>query len=398
MTTASPAQVLDRLKSGYALPVLSPVALRLVELASDDTSSVKDIVGLIEKDPPLAVRLLKVANSALFHGIEPSKTLTQAVMRIGLNRLRIMALSISLRDTFPFGRVGCLDYRRFWRLSLYRALAARAFAIRLGKVHPEEAFIAGLTLEIGLLILYDLFIKGKDQGLRELRLEPLEDLLAWERDRFGMDHRQVGEAALGYWRFPAEILGCQRYPGPPPSVDAEGSLPALCFLTRAFSGMLHEEEGEFPSLHQKARELFGLEEATVNDVVMETLSRVEEIGEALNVEVRRDKDLMAIMEKANKALGRISESVASCMENPAPPLPSFQALDSGRGEVSRTLDAVAHEIRNPLLAVVGFARRLAGAADSGSAGGQYVQIILSEAKRLEEALGHIASSTNAARP
>jgi nitrogen-specific signal transduction histidine kinase len=57
--------------------------------------------------------------------------------------------------------------------------------------------------------------------------------------------------------------------------------------------------------------------------------------------------------------------------------------------VSHTLQAVAHEIRNPLIAVAGFARRLSTTLDPESKGGKYAQIILQEAQRLEEALSQM---------
>jgi len=52
--------LLKRIESGYTLPSLSPVALKLIELASDERSSVDDLVRLIEKDPSLALRLLNL--------------------------------------------------------------------------------------------------------------------------------------------------------------------------------------------------------------------------------------------------------------------------------------------------------------------------------------------------
>ena len=90
--------LLRRLESGFSLPTLSVVAIRLVELASDEECSVNDLVSLIEKDPSLAIRLLKIANSAFFKSAEPVTTLRQAVIRIGFQQLRIMALSLSLSD------------------------------------------------------------------------------------------------------------------------------------------------------------------------------------------------------------------------------------------------------------------------------------------------------------
>jgi len=56
--------LLETIRSGYRLPHLSTVATKLVELASDDTCSAKDLATLIEKDPSLAIRVLTMANSA----------------------------------------------------------------------------------------------------------------------------------------------------------------------------------------------------------------------------------------------------------------------------------------------------------------------------------------------
>lgn len=113
--------LLLRLQSGYCLPPLSPVAARLMDLASEDTCSIHELARLIEQDPSLAVSLLKLANSAFFGGLQPVSTLSQAILRIGFHQLRVMALSLSLREAFPMGKKGSFDYEGFWRISLYRA-------------------------------------------------------------------------------------------------------------------------------------------------------------------------------------------------------------------------------------------------------------------------------------
>ncbi len=192
--------VLQKIKEGYGLPVLSPIALRLIELASSETSSFDDLADLMEKDPSLTVRAFSLANSVLFRNAEQITTIRNAAMRIGFNQIRIMALAASLRDTFPMRKVGPMNYEEFWRASLYRAIIAKGLARRSGNCSPEEAFVAGLTLEIGLLIMFDLFIKGKINHMPEPY--PIENLLAWEKEQFGVDHREIGELALRYWKFP----------------------------------------------------------------------------------------------------------------------------------------------------------------------------------------------------
>jgi HD-like signal output (HDOD) protein len=63
--------LLKRIERGYSLPSLSPVAIKLVEIASDDACSIEELISLIEKDPSLAVNLLKMANSAFLSQDNP---------------------------------------------------------------------------------------------------------------------------------------------------------------------------------------------------------------------------------------------------------------------------------------------------------------------------------------
>jgi len=109
MKDSAREKLLDQLQSGYKLPTLSAVAMQLVKLAADERSTTADLAQLIEKDPSLSTRLMRLANSAYYRTKYPISTLQQAVNRVGFQRMRIMALSISLRDSFPMGKVGQMD-------------------------------------------------------------------------------------------------------------------------------------------------------------------------------------------------------------------------------------------------------------------------------------------------
>ncbi|MBA4417363.1 MAG: hypothetical protein C0392_05580, partial [Syntrophus sp. (in: bacteria)] len=302
MTVENRSNLLERLESGYALPSLSVIAIRLVELASDENCSVNDLESLIEKDPSLAVRLLKLANSAFFKASLPAATLRQAIMRIGFRQLRIMALSLSLRDTFPMGRIGPINYEKFWQTSLYRALLAKTLAQHLKTCNPEEAFVAGLTLGIGFLIFFDLFLKDRGTDARP-ELDTLEKLLDWERVSFGIDHRQIGEVALRYWKFPEKIVHCQR------SHLKEGEpqpLSQICESARVLSNVLSHRSSDFHTLFDETKGSFGLDENTIYDIILRTFDDVQDIAESLRLDIDKEKDLIALMEKANRALSRIS--------------------------------------------------------------------------------------------
>ena len=381
--------LLEELQSGYSLPSLSPVAMKIVEMAADETCSAESMAGLIENDPSLAVRLLGLANSAFFAARYPVSTLRQAIVRIGVERLRIMALSLSLRDTFPMGRVGCMDYEAFWRCSIYRALLGKSLAECIRTCNPEEAFIAGLTLEIGLLIFVDLFIKDKDEEAC-FDQHASESLLSWERERYGTDHRAIGEAALRYWRFPDSIVVCQRSLENDPEERGEDSLLQVCETARSLSSLICEESVEMHPVFAGAEGRFGLSHEVLHELLVTAFDQVQEIAESLQVEVDRERDVFELLEKANRTLIRLLQRMSprsgSSLESE---LPSFEMLRDkvpDPSSVSQTLEAVSHEIRNPLMVVGGLARRLSRTLEPSSAGGKYAQSILEEVARLEQAM------------
>jgi HD-like signal output (HDOD) protein len=398
MNNSQISKLLKQLESGYSLPALSPVVLKLVELASDEKSSSMDLVSLIDKDPPLAARLLKLANSAFFSSRNSVSTLNQAVVRIGFNRLRVMALSISLRDTFPMGKVGPLNYEKFWTISLYRALISKSLADVLKSNNIEEAFISGLLMEIGLLIFFDIFIKGKNEEV-SLDLESIEDLLAWERDKYSVDHRQIGEIVLRHWNFPENIVVCQQTDKASVKNREQATLIQICEQAGELSKLMFAKSFEFDLIYNEVENFPGLTQDIINDILISTFEQVEEIAANLSVEINKEKDLLTIMEKANQALGKISEKISTEEVSSGRPIPpSFASLEQGGEDIKQTLQAVAHEIRNPLLAVGGFAKRLSDSLDPSSEGGKYVQIILREASRLEMVLSEMTDTDRKSPP
>ena len=386
--------ILEQVESGQGLPVLSPVAIKLVELASDDTSSAQDLVDVIEKDPPLVSRLLRLANSSFYHASIPISTPTQAVIRIGFDRLRVMALSLSLRDTFPMGKIGPLDYEKFWRTSLYRAFISKSLASVTDCANPEEAFVAGLLMEIGLLLFFDLFIKGKEEEIT-LDLTSLQDLLERERALFGVDHRQIGKAALTSWKFPATIIACQELPLPDPLPTGIVSLPQVCHFAATLVQQCFSQPSGFPLLFQQAKQELGLRQDIVNEMLLLAFQEVEETATQFNLESQQGRDLILLLEKANRTLSDISERISAGTFSPTVHhFPSLSTIPAHDRAIQFTLQAIAHEIRNPLTAVGGFARKLAGTLDPASEEGRYVHLILSEAERLENVLVQVTAAAS----
>ncbi len=386
----SETKILEKIADGYSLPVLSPVAMRLVKLASDENISVNDLSEVIAKDASLTIRLLRLANSAFFRTGGPITTIDQAIRMVGFNRLRVMALSLSLKDTFPMRRVGQLDYEMFWKSSLYQALLAKALAQRLRTGKPDEAFVAGLVLEIGLLIFFDIFIKGK-VDVESIHQHPLKALLQWEKDHYGVTHRQVGEAALKYWNFPREIIDCQRFIYVGPETTNIPELALVCDMAREFSELICEKSMDWQSAVSMAEGTYNLDRDILADILVSAFDEVQEIAESLKVEMNRQQDILELIEKANKALSALSEKIIQVNEADSRfVLPTFAGLGAQDSTARKALQAVAHEIRNPLVTIGGFARKLEKTLNPASNEWQYVRIIVEESARLESALDDLA--------
>ena len=379
--------VLQKIKEGYVLPLFSPVAIRLIELASSETSSVDDLPDLMEKDPSLTVRTLGLANAALFRNAEPITTIRNAVMKIGFNKIRMMALSISLRDTFPMGKVGPMDYEEFWRASLYRAIIAKGLARTSGNCNPEEAFVAGLTLEIGILIIFDLFIKGKIDYMPEPY--PLETLLIWEKEQFGIDHREIGELALRYWKFPENILECQKIHLDEAQQANLHPLALLCDTARRFSYLVSEKAAAWHVMFTETETTYGIKSSVLTPLLVSVFEEVQEISGSLKVEMNRERDLIELLEKAESTLQKLTNTMAEwthfVFEGQGPDK-SKSTSPLIRYPLTEKLQIVAVEIKKPLSIIREFIDNLIPIVSPYSSEWYYVQAFSEEVKKVELAV------------
>ncbi len=381
------------LESGKLLPSLSPLTMRLIELAADDNSSLNDIAALIEKDPSLTIRILKLANSVFFRFGNPVKTVKQAIVRIGTRQTRLLALSLLLKDTFPMSKVGAADYRRFWRLCLYQGLTAQSLAQQLKTGDAEEAFTAGFTLEIGLLALLHAFADLNETA--NVPWYPLPRLLEWEKERYGVDHREIGEFILSHWKFPASFILCQKLTALTRRVDDLLPLVKVCAMASQLSAFICEPGANLPEVFDTLEVRFKLPKPLIHEVVAATLQRVDELAQTFELEVDSKRDTDALMEKARVVLEQLSDKLP---EQQPPSDTGFlppaepQSLGDSTNAVRHTLETVEHEIRDPLTAVGGLVRRLAKTIDPASDQGKYVQVILAETERLEQALKGLAAT------
>ncbi len=133
------------------LPTMPEIADRVLRASEDPETTVSDLAKIIEADPPIVVRILKVANSSLYGFPRQIETLTHAIALLGARSLRNLVLAISMRQMFTaFGNLE----RMLWEHSATAGpVAARIVREAEFEIDKDEAFIAGLLHDIGKITL-----------------------------------------------------------------------------------------------------------------------------------------------------------------------------------------------------------------------------------------------------
>ncbi len=192
------------------LPTLPSIAMEAIRLMQGENSSFDSIAGLLRNDQVLTGRVLQYANSSFIGARQKVSSISQAVSLIGFDALRTIILSVSIFDCFS-GKLGSLRKKLlgFWLHSIGVAATAETLAGRLGFPSPEEAYIGGLTHDLGKLVCYlaqpELFLKLceelDNQGTFSTKVLPL----ALEENILGMNHLDAGRFLAEKWNFPEQL-------------------------------------------------------------------------------------------------------------------------------------------------------------------------------------------------
>ncbi len=197
------------------LSSLPASAHRVIEVVSDTESDASDLEEVISLDPTLTAKLLRVTNSAYYGFSDPVADIRRAIVILGFNSVRSLALSISVCDLFRSDdKIGLYSRAQLWQHSVTVGITSKMICRRPGFGQSEEGFVAGMLHDIGMVVedqyAHDLFeqvLQATEAGEGEL----------WENEReiLGIDHAELGSRLSAKWRFPdsvAKAIGLHHRP------------------------------------------------------------------------------------------------------------------------------------------------------------------------------------------
>lgn len=192
--------LVNKVEGLYLLP---EVYQQLSWLLDGNECNIIELEELISYDPVMSARLFGIANGPLFSG-QPVESISAAISRVGINRLR--RVLISTTATHVFANVGAemVEMDNYWHHSVSCALAGEFLARRLKCEAPQRLFIAGLMHDIGQLVIYQTIPDLAIQVLRKAgELESYRYRM--EQEIIGFTHAEVGQELLSRWQLPLMI-------------------------------------------------------------------------------------------------------------------------------------------------------------------------------------------------
>jgi HD-like signal output (HDOD) protein len=198
-------RIVENIKQLPALPI---IVTKLIKVVNSPETSAADAADLIEKDPALTTKVLRLANSA-FYGMPRSiSSVASAVVILGFNTLKSLVLSASVINMFPNkGPAIAFDRVRFWKHSIVSAMVARTIAQHIMGVtimDPQSAFCAGIMHDIGKLI-FELFTPKEYAAVCRRSKEEGTSLVETEAAGLGITHAQIGHILADKWALPLEL-------------------------------------------------------------------------------------------------------------------------------------------------------------------------------------------------
>ncbi len=187
------------------LPTLPVIVSRILEVADDSGSSANELAELVARDMSVSAKVLNLANSAFYGFSRRITTIPQAVVVLGFDTVRSLALSVSVFETLSRNsKEVSFDREAFWIHSIGCGTASRLIAKSLGYRDTGTFFVAGLLHDLGKVILDTYFSAHYAEVVQEM-IEEERSALEAETDILNIDHAEVGALLAARWKFP-EIL------------------------------------------------------------------------------------------------------------------------------------------------------------------------------------------------
>ncbi len=301
--------LLKKILADPNLPTLPGNAAEVVQLCRHGDVPMDQLARVICRDPALALKVLHTVNSAAYGLRNQVTTISHALVLLGMETVKSVALSFTLVGSLKDVRGQDFDPTPIWQRSLISAVSARSIALKMGGAQSEEAFLAGLLQDMGILALIqtlgspyiDLLRKVGDTSAR---------LHEVEQKYLKLDHTQVGEALAEKWNLPPVLTLPIRFHEQPEVATGEGQRTALAVALgnkAAVPFLARDAKAPLKEYLKYATKWFNMDETTATSILKAAAGAIPDMGKLFDISSGSIHDIEAILAEAERIRGALGE-------------------------------------------------------------------------------------------
>jgi diguanylate cyclase (GGDEF)-like protein len=299
----------ELLQVDVKLPSPPAIAARILDIVRRDNFSFVELAQVVQTDPALTGRVLRVANSGFYSLSRNVTSIETAVAVMGVNAVKNIALSFIVAQTFHGPRGERFDFERLWRRSITAAVAAQLISKTID-FKSDETFIASLLQDTGIATLAVLrkhdYLTVLDEKVRTGL-----PVTVVERQVFGFDHQEVGAELLRRWGLPESVCLAIRHHHDPDT--APHSLRVLCTVLWAADRLSSIYHGvgiakNFQTATEILTKRLGLDESRASTLIDAVAEKSTELLSQFSGDHVKIMPFSQMLQEANTELSRLNFS------------------------------------------------------------------------------------------
>ncbi len=273
-------EIMDKVES---FPSIPGAAVKLMALLDDPDSSAAQIEDVLRYDAGLTANILRLSNSAYFGMMTHIGSVKQAVVVLGIKRIKQLVLTSCIGAILD-KRVAGYDLQpgELWRHSIAVSVAADGLVAELAMPNGDDIFTASLLHDVGKLVMGE-FVQKDLEKIRKAASNGVPFEVA-EEMILGMNHAAIGAAILKSWLFPGHIVDAVRWHHSPEDAQERSLIIDVVHVANILSLMIGiglGSEGLNYQLAPSVTERLGLGTSQIESVASRTLQAVNELSELL---------------------------------------------------------------------------------------------------------------------
>ncbi len=194
-------EIIDKIEQIPTLPIISSELQNI--LYNSEEISISKVGRIIELDPSLATKILKIVNSSFYGMLNKIATIEHAMVILGINEVRNIILAFSIQNFFVKKHKG-FKAKRFWEHSVVCSQIAKLLSKHFNVVDDGTFFISGLIHDLGKLVI-EQYLPDEFSKIIEHISRNNTTFASAEKEIIGVTHYQIAAKLLQQWHFPKKV-------------------------------------------------------------------------------------------------------------------------------------------------------------------------------------------------